>query len=180
MEPSGPQWCERYPGSNSPDSLVPGFAGRVWAFISAMRRGGAHVVVDATYRPLERAYLMHWCWMIANEGQDPGRVPAMPGVAIDWTHDGNAAQACAAARAMAKAYDLQHEPSLTSRHIQRRAIDMTIGWDDALSIYDFVGNLEHIASVPRSGMNPQLIAVGASFGIIKLLSDPPHWSNDGN
>ena len=37
----------------------------------------------------------------------------------------------------------------------------------------------HSAS-PRSGANKQLQAVGAGYGVIKLKSDPPHWSSDGH
>jgi hypothetical protein len=180
MEPSGPQWCKRYPGSTSPDTLLSDFKGRVWAFISAMEKAGATVQVTATFRPPERAYLMHWCWMIARQSLDPDDVPLLAGVSIDWAHDGDSTGARAAARAMVQAFDLQYQPSLTSRHIQRRAIDMTIGWQGTLAIRDFDGNLQHIASTPRTGSNPELVAVGASFGVIKLLSDPPHWSDDGH
>lgn len=180
MEPSGPQWCARFPGSTSPDTLADGFRGRAWAFISAMQKGGAQVAVTATYRPPERAYLMHWCWLIAREGAAPSSVPPLPGVAIDWTHDGDDGGAKAAANAMVQSYRLQFEPSLTSRHTQGRAIDMDIGWQGTLAIRDFDGNLHQIASPPHTGLNPQLIAVGASFGVIKLVSDPPHWSDDGH
>ncbi len=27
--------------------------------------------------------------------------------------------------------------------------------------------------------NSDLYSVGASYGVIKLISDPPHWSDDG-
>jgi hypothetical protein len=37
-----------------------------------------------------------------------------------------------------------------------------------------------IASGPRDGSNPELIKVGATFGVMKLVSDPPHWSDDGH
>ena len=180
MEPSGPQWCMRFPGSSSPDTLVDGFRGRAWAFISAMQKGGAKVNVTATYRPPERAYLMHWCWLIARQGVDPDSVPAMAGVAIDWTHGGDGGAARSAAQAMVGGYGLQYQPSLTSRHCQGRAVDMDIGWQGALAIRDFDGNMHQIVAPPHSGLNPQLIAVGASFGVIKLVSDPPHWSDDGH
>lgn len=179
-EPSGAQWCARYPGSISPDDLADGFRGRAWAFISAMQKGGASVTVTATFRPLPRAYLMHWCWLIAKEGFDPDNVPVMSGVPIDWTHGGDTSEARGAARAMVDSFNLQYEPSLTSRHTQGRAIDMTIAWNGALAIRDFDGNLRQITSGPRNGLNPDLIGVGASFGVIKLVSDPPHWSDDGH
>jgi len=179
-EPSGVEWCSRFPGSASTGDLLPEFRGRVLAFVSAMERGGAHVIVTATWRPPRRAYLMHWCWMIANAGQDPESVPPMADVDIDWGHGGDHGSAKAAARAMAKTYDLEYPPALTSRHTQRRAIDMTIGWNNTLSIRDFDGHLRNITSEPRNGSNPVVIQVGASFGVVKLVSDPPHWSDDGH
>jgi len=177
---SGPQWCTRYPGSKSVDDLEPEWRGRVAAFLSAVQKGGASIDVSATYRPPERAYLMHWCWMIANLSQSPAAVPPLAGVAIDWTHGGDKTAARAAAEAMVAHYGLQFLPSLTSRHIERRAIDMAITWSGRLGVRDFDGNVHYILTRPFDGSNPELIKVAASFGVIKLLSDPPHWSNDGH
>ncbi|HVV65433.1 MAG TPA: hypothetical protein VHC42_08175 [Rhizomicrobium sp.] len=179
-EPSGPQWCARFPTSVSPDDLSPAFRDNVLAFISAMKRGGASVSIAATWRPPERAYLMHWCCMLADSGQDPAAVPPMKGVAIDWTCGGDVAVARRNAAAMKKRYGIEFPAALVSRHTQRRAIDMTIRWKDTLSIRDFNGKLWRIDSAPRSGSNPDLIEVGATFGVIKLASDPPHWSDDGH
>ena len=49
--------------------------------------GEADVHINATYRPAERAYLMHYAWRIAVGGLDPGDVPVgqMP-VRICWVH----------------------------------------------------------------------------------------------
>jgi hypothetical protein len=77
-------------------------------------------------------------------------------------------------------YQIQFLAALVSRHTQRRAIDMTIGWQGTLNIRDFNGNAHAIASSPRDGSNPELIAASATFGVIKLASDPPHWSDDGH
>jgi hypothetical protein len=57
---------------------------------------------------------------------------------------------------------------------------MTIGWQGTLAVMDFDGRMHRIASGPRNGSNPDLIAVGRSFGVVKLPSDPPHWSDDGH
>jgi hypothetical protein len=179
-EPSGPQWCPRFPTSSSLDDLTPDFGDRARAFISALKRGGATVSVAATYRPPERAYLMHWCCMIGGSGQDPATVPKMAGVDIDWTCGHNFAAAKTAARAMMAKYDIQFPAALVSRHTQRRAIDMTIAWTGTLKIIDFDGVTHTIASSPKNGSNAELIAAGKSFGVIKLPSDPPHWSDDGH
>jgi len=179
-ELSGPQWCARFPGSVSPNDLLPEFRDRVLAFISAMHRGGATVHIDATYRPPERAYLMHWCCMIADSGQDPTAVPHMHGVDIDWSHHGDVSDARAAAAAMKSKYEIKFPAALVSRHTQRRAIDMTISWVGTLTIRDFNGQERVITMPPRSGSNQVLVDVGRSFGVIKLMTDPPHWSDDGH
>ncbi len=193
-EPSGPQWCLRFPGSSKTSDLLPEFRDRVDAFISVIQNGNAQVRVSATYRPPERAYLMHWSYGIArglpanmcrpqdtpNVPIDPASVPPMSGVAIDWTHGGNLSEARSAAMQMVSGYQLQYAASLTSNHTKRRAVDMTIGWDGTLNVRDFDGVLHHIASAPHNGTNPELVAVGKTFGVLKLTSDPPHWSDDGH
>jgi hypothetical protein len=164
----------------SPDDLLPAFRDNVLAFISAMKRGGANVSVAATWRPPERAYLMHWCCMLADSGQDPAAIPPMKGVNIDWTCGGSVSIARKNAAAMKRGYGIEFPAALVSRHTQRRAIDMTIRWKNALSVRDFDGRLWRINSAPRSGSNSDLIKVGATFGVVKLTSDPPHWSEDGH
>jgi hypothetical protein len=184
-EYSGPQWCARYPGSRSVADLTPDFRDRVRAFISQMQDGGATVRICATYRPPARAYLMHWCWMIAREGFAPGNVPMRPGVPVIWVHQtasgaSDLGASRTAAEQMVQGYEIKVEPSLASRHIARGAIDMTIEWTGSLTVTDFNGQRHTIASTPRSGLNPDLAATGKTFGVIKLVSDPPHWSDDGH
>ncbi len=179
-EESGPQWCALYPASTSLDDLLPDFGDKVRAFLSQLTKAGATVTIADTYRPPERAYLMHWCCMVGSSGQDPDNVTAMPGVNIDWAHGGAIPVARDAAREMMSGYDIQFPAALESRHTQRRAVDMTISWNGTLNIQDFNGQMHSIGSGPRDGSNPELIAVGATFGVIKLVSDPPHWSDDGH
>src|SRR5262245_17402712 len=85
-ELSGAQWCARFPGSNELADLIKRFRDKAEAFISAMNSAGAKVTISATLRPPERAYLMHWCCMVADSGQDPARIPKMAGVNIQWAH----------------------------------------------------------------------------------------------
>ena len=179
-EVSGPQWCARFPPSKSLDDLVPDFSDAVRAFLSQLSKAGASVSIADTYRPPQRAYLMHWCCMIGGSGQDPHAVPPMQGVNIDWSHGGSIAGARTAAKQMMTGYQIQFPAALESRHTQRRAIDMTIGWNGTLNIRDFNGQNHATAGGPQNGSNPQLIAVGATFGVIKLVTDPPHWSDDGH
>ena len=57
---------------------------------------------------------------------------------------------------------------------------MTIGWQGTPNIRDFNGQRHAISCCPQNGSNPELIAVGATYGVFKLVSDPPHWSDDGH
>lgn len=193
-EASGAQWCPRYPTSAKVEDLIEPFRGNVTGFLSALRMASALVQENATYRPLPRAYLMHWSWAIARglpanmcrPGDKPGvpvspaSVPAFPGIDIDWKHGGDLAAARAAAEAMVLGYGLKYCASLTGRHMDRRAIDMSISWTGTLSIRDRAGAVHKISEGPRDGSNPQLAAVGKTFGVLKLVSDPPHWSDDGH
>ncbi len=183
MEPSGSEWVKRFPGSTSLDDLLPDFRARVRAFLLALKDGGANIRISATYRPPERAWLMHWSWLIA-AGTDPAKVPHLKTVDIAWLHTNGPAPDIAASHAAAKAmvarYGIKYPPALASRHTQRRAVDMTIFWTGVLSIRDVGGTRRMIASGPRNGLNRGLIEIGKSFGVTKLLSDPPHWSDDGH
>ena len=106
-ELSGAAWVPRFPGSNSTDTLTPAFQASVDAFKAAMEAGGANVEIDATFRPKERAYLMHWAHKIYRNSTDPATVPAMVGVNIEWVHP-TLALSTAAAKAMVVGYRIGH------------------------------------------------------------------------
>lgn len=129
---------------------------------------------------------MHWAWWIVNQQYDPQAVPARDGVDIRWDHvnaegDYDAEASVAAAREMVSGYGMSRlsvAPSLTSRHIEGNAIDMTIGWEGDFTIEDADGNQVRIVSKPREDLH----AVGESYGVVKFhggARDRPHWSNDG-
>lgn len=177
-ELSGSQWVTRYPTSTSISDLISPFREHVEAFISALQAAGATVSVNATLRPPERVYLMHYSYSIAN-GADPSGVPAMAGVAIDWVHHDSSggvdlSASKSAAQDMASGYDIAYPPALSSRHTEGRAVDMTVG--------NFVGKTFTDGSGTNSTVTNQsdLETLGASYGVIKLRSDPPHWSDDGH
>jgi hypothetical protein len=164
MISAGPAWVAQFPTSRSLDDLVSPFKENCQAFIAAIQAQGGEVEISATYRPPERAYLMHYCCCIAPEngeaGMDPDAVPPMAGVDIQWNL-GNPTATIAASAAMRRGYGIVYPAALVSRHTQRLAIDMTItgeGIPQGQALYDW----------------------GASFGVIKLISDTPHWSSDGH
>jgi hypothetical protein len=190
IERSGRQWVSKYKGSASLRDLRWPFRDSVEAFIDALREAGAKVTISATYRPPERAYLMHWSWLIVKKGIDPAAVPSMEKINIVWTHEGpdgkySREASITAAREMVNGFDIQHlgtAPALQSRHTLGLGIDMTICWAGTLIIPDADGNIVKIHSFPRSGMNLQLHRVGATYGVIKFNRagrDEPHWSDNG-
>lgn len=128
---------------------------------------------------------MHYAYRIANAALDPASVEEREGVNICWVHrgaDGNIDLPASreAARAMSDGYGIRYLPSLTSRHIEGNAIDMSIEWSGGLTIQTADGGEQTINTLPRTGArNTALHGVGAGYGVIKLLQDPPHWSNDG-
>lgn len=150
--PAGRAWVDRFPTSRSVEDLAEPFRTSVRTFLAELAVRGCSVRISATLRPAERAWLMHWAWRVAAGEVAASAIPTHdPPIPIVWTKLG--------AREMVQAYGLAYKPSLTSRHIQGLAVDMTIsGW---------------------SGTPAELHALGRSHGVIKLVSDPPHWSSDG-
>jgi hypothetical protein len=183
-EPSGKAWVKKFPGSNRIEDLEESFREKAKAFIKAATDGGADVKIASTKRPRERAYLMHWSWMIVNRDQDANRIPATKGVEIDWWH-GDQDSSRKKAQEMVEGYGLRNlkvPPALSSRHIEGKAIDMQFIWKGDLNIKNSDGATVTIRSMPRDGTNPELIAVGATYGVIHfkdVAKDKVHWSTDG-
>ena len=180
---SGAAWWHaneaRYGNSADLAALEPGFAAKARAFVAALRLAGATVQVSATRRHKVRAYLMHFSWRIANGSVKAADAPAEPGCTIVWDHR-NDADSRRAAQQMVNLFQIVFQPSLTSQHIAGLAVDMTIGWAGTLTLPDAAGKPVALSTAPRDGSHPALHKVGASYGVIKLLSDPPHWSVDGH
>ena len=182
---SGPAWVAKFPTSTSTDDLVEPFQSNVKKFIAALKKAGAAVSISATKRPPERAYLMHWSFKIS-AGLDPAAVPAKPGVDIEWVHrdskgNKNGPASKTAADLMVAGYDIAFEPALVSRHIEGKAIDMDVSWTAAeLTITNGAGTDVTIKTGVKNGDNTELHKVGASYHVMKLVADHPHWSSDGH
>lgn len=177
--PSGKDWVDLFPSSNRIQSLREPFRGKALNFLGALEKAGARISVACTYRPPERAYLMHYAYQIAKGILNPSQVPPMEGVGISWAHS-TAETSRMAAQEMVVAYGIVYAPALVSRHTQGLAIDMSIFWQRALAIPLPGGQIAAVSSLPRSGGNRDLHAVGAKYGVYKLAADPPHWSSDGH
>jgi hypothetical protein len=170
----------------STDNLAAPFKDNAIAFLAALSAAGANVSIGSTYRSPERAYLMHYAWLVGHGTQDPTTVPAMDGVDICWLHrdaEGNpdTAGSVGAAKQMYVAFHMAHPAVLQSRHTEGLAIDMTINWTGDLTITGADGKEVTIDSTPRTGDgNTDLQKVGSGFGVQKLTTDAPHWSDDGH
>jgi hypothetical protein len=180
---SGAAWWNanqaKYPNSNAVADLAKPFADNAAKFIKALKDAGASVTVSATRRSATRAQLMHYSWRVAKGLIAPKDVPAIPDCTIRWDH-GNLAASRKGAQEMVDLFGIAFQPSLTSLHIQGRAIDMTIGWNGTLEIKDVLGKTQKIGAPRRGENNLELHKVGASYKLLKLLSDPPHWSDTGH
>jgi D-alanyl-D-alanine dipeptidase len=173
LKPSGREWVRQFPTSRSIGDLNEPFETNCRNFVNSLKASGASVDIAATLRPPERAYLMHYSYRIAKEGLDPAKVPAMAGVDIDWTHGGDKRAAVQAAKEMVAGYGIVYKPALNSRHSQGLAIDMDISNYRGRPFVDGDGNTVKVRN------HDDLVKLGASFGVKKLASDPPHWSSDG-
>ena len=130
-ELSGRRWVDRFRGSSSLRDLRGSFRDKAEAFVDALR---AAVTISATYRLPQRAYLMHWSWLIVKRNLDPAQVPAMEGVDIHWVHEDAEGQysrrlSVAAANEMVDGFNIQClgvAPALQSRHTLGCGIDMNI------------------------------------------------------
>lgn len=180
---SGAAWWHanqaKYPNSEKVDDLEPKFRAKVKAFLAALAEAGIHPNIESTRRSKERAYLMHYCWEIAHGQTLPAKVPPCPGVKIVWDH-GNAAKSKKAAQEMVDLFGMDYMASLTSNHIKGLAIDMKFYWKGNLKIRKKDGTIVEIKTTPRNGQDNALMhQVGASYGVVKLVGDAPHWSVDG-
>jgi hypothetical protein len=198
-EPSGPAWARKFPASREIKDLSEPFRGDVTRFIDAMTRAGIHERTISTLRPYERAYLMHYSWLIANDDIDPRDVPAFvpkkgqSPVDICWVHATgpgvpDLAASVKAAEQMVKAFGIDPKntipPALDSVHTRGQAIDMTTTWTgERITIREANGHEVTIDTTPHDGINSGLIAVGRSYGVIHLQPashDPNHWSINGS
>lgn len=179
---SGAAWWHanqaRFPNSSKIADLAPGFRAKLTPFLDALRNAGATVRITAGNRDATRAYLMHYCWQVSKGAVSAASVPPRAGCDIEWDH-GNDAHSKRGAREMRDLFGIVFKPSLTSNHIGGEAVDMTIGWTGTLRIKDANGVVHALGAPRNGGDNPGLHAVGASYGVKKLVGDRPHWSETG-
>ena len=164
--------------------LVEPFRTQSIEFVTALGAAGAKVDITATKRSSRRAYLFHWSWKIALGKCQPSDATALAEVDIDWDHGDDAASR-AGALEMVDGFGLAvpprsvNAPALTSNHITGQAIDMNITWTGTINITDKLGRITAIPFMADVNANRALHNVGASYGVLKLATDAPHWSVNG-
>ena len=170
--------------SDSIDDLEATFKQNVKDFKAALEAAGATVTVKNTLRSTKRAYLFHWSWKIALDKCKPSEATAMLGVDITWDH-GDDAKSKAGAQEMVTGFGLAvppksiYAPSLTSRHIEGKAIDMDITWTGTIKVKNKAGLEVEITYNADANANTVLHTLGATYSVNKLTNDAPHWSTDG-
>lgn len=170
--------------SKKVDDLESSFKKGVKAFIKALTEAGATVDVSATKRSDKRAYLFHWSWKISQGKCKPSDAKKMSGVNIQWDH-GDLAKSKAGALEMVKGFGLavpprsSNPPSLTSNHINGKAIDMTIKWSGTIKVKKKDGSESSVKYSSNVNTNTVLHSIGESYGVKKLKTDAPHWSYNG-
>jgi peptidoglycan hydrolase-like protein with peptidoglycan-binding domain len=180
-ELSGGVWVGRFRGSASPDDLAPPFRDNVKKFLAALAEGGATYKISATFRPVQRQYLMYWAAQIARGDRTGQNIPPYPGVEIEWWH-GSVEASRRAAQEMVDSFGIGSNPVAypeRSLHDESRAIDMKISWPGNLRIRRADGQYVTITSAPKDGTNRDLVEVGKGYKVFHLASDPPHWSETG-
>ena len=171
--------------SSSIEDLESDFKDKAKAFIEALEDAGATVDVTATKRHENRAYLFHWCWMIALDKAKASDVPAKVGVDIQWDH-GDETKSKEGAQLMVTGFGLAvppastDAPALSSNHISGKAIDMDVTWTGKIKINKKDGTEVEVEFNSNVNANTTLHVIGASYGVKKLTSDTPHWSYNGH
>ena len=195
---SGSKWVtwanSNATNSNKMSDLSASFKPKAEAFIKALKDAGASVTVRSTLRSRKRAYLFHWSWRVSLGKDAKGNVAASQeteadkdveaGVDIKWDH-GDETKSKAGAQQMVDGFALavppksKIAPSKTSKHITGTAIDMDITWSGKLKVKKKDGTEVEIDFMEDVNKNTKLHEVGESYGVKKLATDAPHWSDTG-
>lgn len=141
-----------------------------------MKNAGINVVINTTWRPDKRSYLMYYSTAIARGKIAVDKVPPFPGVSIDWTHKGKKAEAVKAAKAMHQKYGIGDNPvgkPGSSNHNRKMAVDMKIS--------NYIGKVVTIDGESTKITSwSTLTQLGKKHSVIWYGSkDAPHWSHTG-
>lgn len=160
-----------FPTSRSIEDLAEPFRSKVRTFLAGVKDAGGTYTIAATKRPQQRAAIMHWAWMVSKEGVNPASVPPLPGISIAWSK--------ALADELVVAYGLAYRPALDSLHIMGQAIDVDITFQASATMRTGTGGTAYV-SAGDANADPAFHRVAATYGVVKLPSDHPHYSSTGH
>lgn len=190
---SGRSWARKFPDSKSISDLSGTFRRDVTRFVAAMRSAGITVVPLSTLRPPQRAYMMHYSWLIDSSRPPPNGhlspevvpafVPAAGQSSVDicWVHTRaggvDLPASVAAAGQMVSAFNIDKKlkvaPALRSLHTRGLAIDMRTTWSKGkITVVNGSGHDITINTTPQDGLNAQLMAIGTTYGVFHFCYPP--------
>lgn len=178
---SGLHWVSEFPGDTTTDKLNDPFKKNVEAFIALLEANGATVDINATFRPIKRASLMHWASWIAYGKIKPSQAEDEQNTGIIWDHGDDAKSVKAAKDMSSKAgYDIAYPAALHSNHTRGLAIDMTItGLPKTIKGLPGKKSVD-IGSAPPETNGKLHDLAWTYYRIKKHKTDRPHWSVDGH
>ncbi len=206
-EPLGPRWTVRFRNPEGERELLsalarhPGsrsFAERVESLLRQLREQGAEVYLNSTVRARERGYLMWGAFELSraqSEGEVAERVAKLRSansqwrlfVPIQWLHPDGWRATREAAREMADSYEVVYaseQGARASSHYTGEAVDLVaVGLPRGVGLRGVDGaerrfDLSAPGQTRDLSLTPELIDwVERHFGLRKLVSDYPHWSD---
>ena len=206
-DPPGPPWAMRYRNPSQEEEALAAleiirgnasFARRIRSLMQQLRDQGAEVYLNSSVRSRERGYLMWGAFLLSrasSEADLEARVERLRAarsewalsVPIRWLHPGGWEATRDAARAMADTYEVvfaTEEGARASDHYTGKAVDLVaLALPERLELrsprgdsYSF--DLSSLTASRDLSLSPDLIEwLELNWGLNKLRSDYPHWSD---
>jgi hypothetical protein len=206
-DPLGPRWSARYVNPQTEAAKLRAlrergagdFATRIQALLGQVRRQGSEAYLVSTVRHPERGYLMYGAFILSRASdldEVARRVAKLErlnrawdlGIPIEWRHPDSWRATVEQAQAMADAYNVAYASqsgARSSRHYEGEAVDfVVVDLPRRLTLTAPDGEAERRfdLSAPEESrdlnLTPRLLEwVEAHFGMAKLRSDYPHWTD---
>jgi len=205
--PLGPRWSARYENPADQAARLEAlrrhgatdFAARLDDLLSQLRAQGAEAVLASTVRHPERGYLMYGAFILsraASRAEVEQRVAKLErlnrewglDIAIEWRHPQGWRTTVGRAEAMADAYNVVYATQAGARsslHYEARAADfVALGLPRRVTLRSPERDARRTfdLSAPEAArdlnLTPSMIDwVERHFGLRKLRSDYPHWTD---
>ena len=169
--------------SNKVDDLEITFENGVKTFVKALTDAGATVDISTTKKVIKEHIFFTSLGKLHKVSVTHLRQKKIA-VDIEWDH-GDLTKSKAGALEMVNGFGLAvpprsiNPPSLTSNHINGKAVDMTIKWTGTIKVKKKDRSEVSVTYSPNVNTNIVLHSIGVSYGVKKLKTDAPHWSYNG-